>query len=170
MFDDTIRFRKNCVTNWAKKIKKDKLTAQQLHYTDSDDDDEEDNSVRLIRLNLFTNLNTLCPHCDTIVQVIPIRCTVVGLVCYNFPRCNFPLNTPNVNDFIVENVEYCGPFWDGENRDKLIKLANDWKKDWQWKQSQRYLARMLKYGMNKKRLQRIALFKKYKHTKNEILK
>ena len=151
-------------------MKKNKLTAKQLQCTDSDDDDEEDDSLVNVTLNLIENINTLCPHCNTIVQVIPIRCSVIGLVCYNFPRCMFPLNTPNVNDFMVKDVQYCGPFWDGENMDELNKLADHWQKDWKWKRSQRYLARTLKYGMKKKKLQRIALFKKYKHTINQILK
>ena len=72
---------------------------------------------RLSTLNLKESLiSIVCPHCKILLQCITTRATDkdgydrVGMVCYNYPRCTFPLDSADYrNKYVWNKVVYIGP-------------------------------------------------------------
>merc|ERR1711920_1195678 len=73
--------------------------------------------IRLHRLNTNPRVISLkCPHCDIFVQGLPLpndsnsKYDRVAFMCYNYPRCPYPLNRRDYRKrFIWNNVVYVGP-------------------------------------------------------------
>ena len=128
--------------------------------------------IRIDHLNLINGFNKLkCPFCQIKLQCIPIDTNKISFICFNYPRCKYPINyTTNVYNekFIWDNIVYIGPTQkeneqeieiEEESKEMQLSLFDGKQTEFRkWTRYQNKKWKQLKIRMDKK-------WKKYKKRK-----
>jgi len=156
--------------------------AVKFNWFDVDDHEVGEEYVALHRINLNSSIISLeCPHCELCLQCIPFCDGNIALICFNFPRCQWPLTLSEYQSkYIWKNVLFVGASMSSQYENallfgkegnaqcatykevNLLSFASNRNNYMQWKRSQD--------RMSKKMIKRIKWKKQRRFERNNALK
>eukprot|EP01083_Nonionella_stella_P068106 180600_1 len=118
-----------------KTIRNDWITDSRTHSSSS-----------VVLLHHVKRVGLICPRCLCFVQSISQSEDCIALICYNYPKCQYPLDTEDYQSkYVWHKVEYVGPLV--QDLFSMVGMDEKEKQIWQIDQDRKWktLRRKMKY-------------------------